>query len=131
MRLPVIPSKYFGDFVRGYFDGDGCVYFKKHKCKDRKNMRWVFSSRFTSGSRFFLLDLHEQLAGVVSGGFIVTKKRQQKISGYELVLSHRDSLALFKLMYNNGHCDLLLKRKFAIFKKAVETLYGNAAVAQR
>ncbi|KXK00108.1 MAG: hypothetical protein UZ19_OD1000154 [Parcubacteria bacterium OLB19] len=26
MRLPDIPDKYFGDFVRGYFDGDGNVW---------------------------------------------------------------------------------------------------------
>ncbi|OGZ08355.1 MAG: hypothetical protein A3C93_02705 [Candidatus Lloydbacteria bacterium RIFCSPHIGHO2_02_FULL_54_17] len=124
MRLPKIPGKYLGDFVRGYFDGDGCVYFKKHKVKDRKRMRWVFSSRFTSGSRGFLLDLHGALRKIVNGGFIMAKKKQQKVSGHELVFSHRDSLALFKFMYNNGTCNHFLKRKYRLFKRAVETLYG-------
>ena len=98
--------------------------FKKHKVKDRKRMRWVFSSRFTSGSRGFLLDLHGALRKIVNGGFIMAKKKQQKVSGHELVFSHRDSLALFKFMYNNGTCNHFLKRKYRLFKRAVETLYG-------
>ena len=112
------------DFVRGYFDGDGCVYFKQHRIKTREKPKWIFSSRFTSGSKMFLVDLHKKLGKIVNGGFIVTKKKQQKNSGYELVFSHRDSLALFKFMYNNGACNYFLKRKYLLFKKAVETLYS-------
>ena len=29
VTMPEIPSRYFMDFVRGYFDGDGCVYLEK------------------------------------------------------------------------------------------------------
>lgn len=125
MKLPVVPPVYFADFVRGYFDGDGCVYFKKHKVKARKNKKWVFSSRFTSGSENFLKELHKSLqATTIDRGFIVKKKKKGEINGYELVFSHRDSLALFKYMYNNSPCNLFLKRKYVLFKKAVETLYG-------
>ena len=35
IRLPHIPQLYFTDFLRGYFDGDGCVYFKQNWAKDR------------------------------------------------------------------------------------------------
>src|SRR3989338_640754 len=48
IRLPKIPQGYFGDFVRGYFDGDGNIYFKKHFARDRGKYRWIFQSRFTS-----------------------------------------------------------------------------------
>ena len=34
-----IPDRYFFDFLRGYFDGDGCVYFKEHFAKDRNKKR--------------------------------------------------------------------------------------------
>jgi LAGLIDADG-like domain len=54
MQFPDIPNEYLGDFVRGYFDGDGCVYFKKLAYKDRANKRWVLLTLFTSGSRDFL-----------------------------------------------------------------------------
>lgn len=125
MRLPKIPKKFLSDFVRGYFDGDGCIYFKKHAVKGRKNPKWIFSSRFTSGSRLFLTDIHGALRGVVQKGYIATKKKNGEIHAYELVFSHRDSLALFRFLYNNSSCGCRLTRKYELFKKAVETLYGS------
>jgi hypothetical protein len=119
LKLPKIPEKFIGDFVRGYFDGDGCVYFKKHKFKDRKKEKWVFATSFTCGSVIFLRSLHKLLSSYLSGGFITAKK-----GGWGLVFSHRDSLALFKLMYNTNYRSLYLTRKYKLFKKAVSTLYG-------
>jgi hypothetical protein len=120
LKFPRLPKKYRGDFIRGYFDGDGGVYFKKYRVMDRSNPRWVFSSRFTSGSEDFLVDLHFVLKQCgIQKGFILTKSRK---NGYDLVLSHRDSLALYRLMYNNAP-RIYLKRKYRVFKKAVKTLY--------
>lgn len=122
LKFPMIPKKYFSHFVRGYFDGDGGVYFKKHKTKARKNPRWVFCSRFTSGSRKFLEDLLLVLKSRgIKGGFISVKI---KTKGFDLVLSHHDSVALCHLMYNNARC-IYLKRKYRTFKKALKTLYGE------
>ena len=119
LKFPIIPKEYVGDFIRGYFDGDGCVYFKKHKVKDREVKRWIFSSRFTSGSLNFLQDLHTTLHFFdVKGGKIYKKDR-----GYDLVLSHRDSVALFELMYNTNCRGLYLNRKYKLFQKAISTLY--------
>lgn len=126
MKFPVVPEKFLRDFVRGYFDGDGCIYFKRHKINGRKRKRWVFTTRFTSGTRKFLESLHSELN--LAGGFITNKKR-----GYELVFSHKDSIALYQLMYHNDSHGLYLNRKYKLFHKAISTLYGtnNAAVAQR
>ncbi len=119
LYFPRVPSKYLADFVRGYFDGDGCVYFREHFAKDRRKMRWVFQSRFTSGSESFLKILHTTLKKYkVKGGCLYEKER-----GYELVLSHRDSIALYRLMYNNAHAGLQLKRKRNVFEKAIQILY--------
>ena len=116
--FPEVPEAFLGDFIRGYFDGDGSVYFRKHKAKDRKNPRWVFQSRFTSGSETFLQALHAHLRHRgVRGGFIYKKNR-----GHELVLSHHDSIALYTLMYNNARTELLLERKKRIFEKAIQTV---------
>jgi len=123
LRMPAVPREHFGDFVRGYFDGDGCVYFKKLKVTDRKKEKWIFSSRFTAGSRTFLDPLLGELhAHGVNGGFIVKKK----VSGFELVLSHRDSLALYRLMYDTmAATSIYLPRKRNKFLTAIETLYAD------
>ncbi len=126
MRLPKISKEFLGDFVRGYFDGDGCIYFKEHFAKDRNKNRWVFSTRFTCGSRKFLESLHIKLN--LNGGFVTNKTR-----GFELVFSHKDSVALYHLMYHNECRGLYLNRKHKLFCKALRILYGinNAPVAQR
>src|SRR3989344_1091934 len=41
LKFPEVPRTYLKDFVRGYFDGDGCVYFRKNWAKDRNKERWV------------------------------------------------------------------------------------------
>ncbi|MBI5456848.1 hypothetical protein HY969_03845 [Candidatus Kaiserbacteria bacterium] len=122
IKFPTIPDKYFSDFVRGYFDGDGNVYFKKHYAKDRKQKRWVFSSRFTSGCKQFLIDLHSSLGKHgIKGGFILSNKERR---GFNLVMSHLDSLALHKLMYNTApDTSLYLPRKYKLFRKALKTMY--------
>lgn len=120
IRLPNnIPENRLGHFLRGYFDGDGNVYFKKHWAKDRQKMRWVFSTRFTSGSKGFLHDIKERIKHYIHGGFVQEKER-----GYEFVLSHKDSRALFNLMYSDISSNLFLSRKYKIFETALATLYN-------
>ena len=121
LKMPDVPTQYFRHFVRGYFDGDGCVYFRKHYAKDRSRMKWSFTSRFTCGSKTFLEDLWRMLKGHVHKGGLYAKSKN---SGFELVFSHHDSLALFKFMYNNLDTDLYLVRKHRLFSKALKTLYG-------
>lgn len=120
LKFPEIPTEYVADYVRGYFDGDGCIYFKKHFVHTRKKQRWVFQVHFTSGSRSYLSDLKKVLHTCgLSGGFIQNKER-----GFELVFSHRDGLALYKLMYNNtGANRIFLARKKKKYDLAMATLY--------
>jgi intein/homing endonuclease len=117
LLFPDMPDTVLAHFVRGYFDGDGNVYFRSHFAKDRAAYRWVFSSRFTSGSKEFLQRLHDILKSHgVRGGRIAVKER-----GYDLVLSHRDSIALYKFMYHNAG-RTFLDRKRRIFEKALREL---------
>ena len=119
LRFPQVPAEVLGSFVRGYFDGDGCVYFGEHFSKWHGRKVWVFTTIFTSGCRDFLEVLHEKLKkqGVL-GGRIGTKKR-----GYELVLSRHDSLALYRLMYHTAKvARLYLPRKRDKLEKAIQVL---------
>ena len=125
MRLPRIPEKYFGEFVRGYFDGDGCIYFRILKFADRKKPRPIAMTVFTSGSRVFLEEFHAALRRHgVRGGALRTKTR-----GFDLSFSHQDSLALFRLMYDTCFvASIFLPRKYKKFRRAINRLYPDAAV---
>ena len=119
LRFPSVPYAFLGDFVRGYFDGDGNVYLGEHYSAWHKKDVWVFTSRFTSGSEEFLKSLHQVLKerGVV-GGYITKKNR-----GCELVFSRHDSVALYDLMYHTGlDSDLFLPRKRKKLERAIRVL---------
>ncbi len=125
LRFPKVPKKCVGAFVRGYFDGDGCVYFRKLKYADRRKKRWILLTLFTSGSSGFLESLHRVLKKYdVRGGSL-----KQKTRGFELVLSHRDSLALYRLMYHTAPVSsLYLPRKRRKLERAIRVLELNTAV---
>jgi len=47
--FPKVPAKYLPDYIRGLWDGDGCIYFNNHQKS--------FQSVFVSGSRIFIKKL--------------------------------------------------------------------------
>jgi len=120
IKFPKISKDYLRHFIRGYFDGDGCVYFRKNWAKDRNKLRWVFQTRFTSGSKRYLKTLHSLLRShrTCRGGYLYDKSS----GGYELVFSHRDGLALFGFMYDNVSAEIYLRRKYEMFQKAFTEL---------
>lgn len=119
LQFPKVPQDFIGDFIRGYFDGDGCVYFQKLKFADRKRKRLILQTLFTSGSIRFLTSLHRVLKRHgVRGGSLKKKKR-----GFELMFSYGDSLALYNFMYHTAQIlGLDLPRKRKKLEKAIESL---------
>lgn len=122
--LPRVPTPFHCDFVRGYFDGDGCIYFNLLKFADRKKPRRILMVRFTCGNRVFLEELHALLRKHDVEGGSVRQKWDSR--GFDLVLSHRDSVALFHMIYDTmPDSSLYLVRKFKKFVKALQILYGE------
>jgi len=117
IELPNVPNEYFRDFVRGYFDGDGHIAAGRYWRVDREKYQWECSTRFCSGSKKFLYQLHEALKPYCRGGYIYDKNR-----GHELVFSRLDSFALFQFMYHNISSDVFLRRKFGSFRNVFEKL---------
>ena len=113
MQLPHIPKDFFGDFVRGYFDGDGNVW-TGFVHTERKTPLKTIQVAFTSGSREYLQSLHKTLKtmGIV-GGSLYTP---QSGNFARLAFSVRDALKLYEIMYNTPH-KLFLDRKKAIFEQ--------------
>jgi hypothetical protein len=114
IKFPKIPNKYLFDFIRGYFDGDGGVWFGLRN-KGKNNKTFTINTYFTSGSFDFLNSLHQILISRgLAGGSLVKKER-----GYELKFSVTDSFLLYKNMYNSK-CNLFLERKKVIFEKYIK-----------
>ncbi len=113
MQLPKIPKEYFGDFVRGYFDGDGNVWSGTiHKKREKTTQ--TLQVAFTSGSNEFLVSLHKALfsQGIIGGSFYVPKTKNFT----RFSLSMKDALKLYKIMYNTSH-KLYLNRKKCVFEQ--------------
>ena len=116
LSVPKIPNKYFKDFVRGYFDGDGNIW-TGYVHKERKNKLFVARTTFTSCSLDFLCKLKDRLnefnidkgvIGVGKGGY------------YRLTYSIHGSLKLYNFMYNSLESRLFLNRKKVIFEEFVK-----------
>ncbi len=114
MRFPSIPSGFLSHFVRGYFDGDGCVNLWRSMGKNNTLIVRKLSVIFTSGSKMFLSELGRQLKErlVLKQGAVYDSQR-----AYQLRYSTKDSIQIFKFMYSFAGPDVYLKRKVDIFRQ--------------
>ena len=120
--LPPVPNKYFRDFLRGYFDGDGNVMFGYYRKEERKYLSKFFATRFTSGSRLILDDIKKRLNSIGTNGSLHFAS-----GAWRLSYGAHDSEKLFQYMYHAGNAEglIYLERKYKIFVGA-----RNAVVAQ-
>ncbi|TCU72831.1 hypothetical protein EV204_105167 [Tissierella praeacuta] len=104
MEMPYIPSEYVRDFVRGVFEGDGCITYKNNL-----SPKIVFAT----GSKNFAYGL----------GKAIEKQTGLKIHVYvdckETWTLEYDSITsvkmLFQYMYKGVPSELILKRKYNVF----------------
>jgi len=114
IEMPNIPTQYLPDFIRGYFDGDGCVFIEKGRTKDKKRetikrLRIIF----TSGSKRFL----EQLATLIAkNNFSSMVPVYNSHRSFQLRYSTAASIELFKVMYRNSKKPFYLSRKMNTFQ---------------
>ena len=102
LKFPYVPEEYLSDFIRGYFDGDGCVMLLKGN---------RFNTAFTCGSKEFLDILLKKLKeyAQIEGG-------SYDPSSYSLRFGKKDSIKLGSFMYKNNP-ELFLERKKNKFLK--------------
>lgn len=107
LKFPEVPEEFLPDFIRGYFDGDGCITEIKGK---------RINSAFTSGSKQFLdklLQILKEKAGIEGGSY--------DPSSYSLRFGKKDTIRLGKYMYRNNP-ELFLLRKRQKFCKEENNL---------
>jgi intein-encoded DNA endonuclease-like protein len=113
VRFPKIPENFLRDFVRGYLDGDGCVFLQVATGVHMKKIVKKLSIIFTSGSFDFLMGLCQTLNSKL---FLANNKVYKGTGAYQLRYSTKDSLKIFEFLYSDCPVDLFLKRKFNIFR---------------
>jgi len=114
IRMPAVPEKFLPDFIRGYFDGDGCVHIYKSKGIKQEIVLRKLTTIFTSGSERFLHDVLNILRSNMP-----TKQTRIYISrrSYQLRFATADSVNLFKFLYKSSPKKFFLFRKFNIFSE--------------
>lgn len=119
ITFPLVPKELLSEFIRGFFDGDGCVFIEKSSTGSYKRMITVF----TSGSREFLIHLQETL--FTEAGLTVTKialvRNKTNSTAYQLRYSTRNSLRLFYFLYSKKETNFCMTRKYKLFQSYLTT----------
>ena len=101
-----IPEKYFFDFLRGCFDGDGCFY-------SYWDPRWrsshMFYVEFVSASEKHIFWLREELKRCIHVIGHITNKKDS--SFFQLKYAKREALEIIKNMYYNPRVVCLSRKK--------------------
>lgn len=115
IKFPIdIPNDCLSHFLRGYFDGDGCVTIKRGKGKYGQPILKGLAVIFTSGSRLFLEGLRDEVCKFNGFG---KRNIYYSSDAYYLKYSTHGSLEWFKLFYSDNSSKLFLERKFNVFKE--------------
>lgn len=117
-ELPKLSKELLPHFIRGYFDGNGCI------CYDKKqnNIR----ADFACGSIDFLKDIQRVLyeQGIYSY-FYIPKKEEAKYSFRLLIKGMRNTNNFFNYIYKD--CNIYLPRK----KNKKDRLYQDCKIRER
>lgn len=105
-----IPNKYFFDFLRGCFDGDGCFY-------SYWDPRWrsshMFYLEFVSGSKKHIDWLQQEIKNKTKvNGHITTASRKNKY--YQLKYAKKEAMEIIKKMYYNPNVICLSRKRIKI-----------------
>ena len=106
LKMPKIPCYYFPEFLRGYYDGDGCLTLSR----PASHRAYRATVVFTSGSKHFLTNLSE-----IISIFTTTPQRKlyQQKNWFYLTYFKAVSLKILKLMYHRTEKNkLYLDRKY-------------------
>lgn len=118
LNIPDVPCEHFRHFLRGYFDGDGCVTYGYYKRNNRKSKIFVLTVRFVSASKEFLEGISRRLDKLLGrkSGFITKRE-----GCFCLTYAKGASIRLFEFFYKDINGDFYLERKFDKFRQAVNS----------
>lgn len=107
-----VPDKYFFDFLRGCFDGDGCFY---SYWDPRWRSSFMFYTEFCSASPNFIKWLQQKIIELADiNGHITTAGKKRMMQ--QLKYAKKESLILLKKMYYSNKNMFLSRKKLKIDK---------------
>ncbi|MBU4346335.1 MAG: LAGLIDADG family homing endonuclease [Candidatus Omnitrophica bacterium] len=109
VKFPDVPRDLLADFIRGIFDGDGSVMFKK------ESKYYPLVTKFFSGSKDFIEKLEIKLQELGMPERTIYQQKTKNSLYYSIVYSHKDSVKLFAIMYKKAQNGLFLERKYRRF----------------
>lgn len=112
-QMPKIPELYMRHFLRGYFDGDGCI----SESFSNKNSRTSTLYTTITGSGTFIKSLNKYLLSKNIAG-----TEQYKNNGI-MVLKYNTNQSKMLLTYMYGNSSVSLDRKYFLYNNIV--LLGN------
>ncbi len=117
MHLPRVPDEYFSLFLRGYFDGDGCINLNLVKGHTTNRVTVIF----TSGSTAFLREIANKI------GYLLDVKPPtyyKSMGAYNLVSRGVTATKILDYMYYNLDLAPYLKRKYHKYLEYKNNLMG-------
>lgn len=111
--LPSVPQHLFGFYLRGYFDGDGCINIYNPKGLKKPDISVIF----TSGCKRFLekLSLKIKNNNGTKGSCVYLNSR-----AYRLKYGERRAIRVLDFMYKDLKDAPYLKRKYVIYTKSLK-----------
>jgi hypothetical protein len=107
-----IPDKYFFDFLRGCFDGDGCFY---SYWDPRWRSSYMFYIEFISASKKYIDWLHSELQSKIKViGHSTFTSRKNKY--YQLKYAKKEAVEIIKKMYYDKKVICLSRKRLKIEK---------------
>lgn len=104
-----VPDKYFFDFLRGHFDGDGTFYSYWDK---RWRSSFMFYTIFVSASKKHILWIQNKIFKFLKIKGYITKSKNNSV--YQLKYAKSDSLKLLPKVYYSRDVICLSRKKLKI-----------------
>jgi len=116
INFPNIEPQFYSHFIRGYFDGDGCITFRKD---DTCICSFTGQKNFLEEINKFFLQENPNFYQKIT----FTKRHKDKNDGVfsSIFTGNLSTIDLFCFMYKDTK-DLFLHRKYVKFKKLLSTI---------
>lgn len=105
-EFPLIKDELLIDFIRGYFDGDGCIFF------DKRSSNLLPRAEFSCGSKKFITELQ----CILKNKFNLKTSLYNDRNIYSLRFGNsKEAKKFLNLIYENSHEHIRLDRKYKLY----------------